>query len=287
MKAIAERFADASYALLTGFLRADVAAEIAASLAGVDSADGLAADSDEAALPNYHAGEGDGWATVGPPHLRRYLRYEGQPDDEAAQSAACERVPQHKKLGSSLHQLSAQLFRTASFYRWLHACTRLEPRSDEKIEIRRFRPGLDYTVAACVESASKEFAELDATLMFASGTPSAEELWTSEDVGGFESYLAADDDEETVQAQEVYRGADIDGPLVNVVATPNALSLVMRDAKTLRFVKYLSRDAPSSRVDIAASFRVDAPDASSSSEEETAGASGAPDEGCDGAPRSE
>jgi len=67
----------------------------------------------------------------------------------------------------------------------------------------------------------------------------------------------------------VYRGADPDeGPLVNLPATSNALCLVARDAQTLRFLKYLSRDAPSSRADISASFTVELPDGGESSEGE-------------------
>ncbi|CAE8659943.1 unnamed protein product, partial [Polarella glacialis] len=95
----------------------------------------------------------------------------------------------------------------------------------------------------------------------------AAERWASEEVGGFESYLAADDEEETAEAQEVYRGQENDGPLVNLPAVPNALCLVMRDSKTLRFVKYLSRDAPSSRADISASYFVDDPGSGSDEEQ--------------------
>jgi hypothetical protein len=112
---------------------------------------------------------------------------------------------------------------------------------------------------------------LDATIAFVeeasrtSDGATAREVWSSEDVGGFESYLAADDDDEAVEAQETYRGQD-DGPLVNLPPTSNALCLVMRDAPTLRFVKYLSRDAPSSRADVTARFAVDAPEGSSEEE---------------------
>ncbi|CAL1137931.1 unnamed protein product [Cladocopium goreaui] len=53
---------------------------------------------------------------------------------------------------------------------------------------------------------------------------------------------------------------------VNLPAVPNALCLVMRDDKTLRFLKYVSRDAPSSRADVSASYRVDAEDSEGSPE---------------------
>eukprot|EP00913_Durusdinium_trenchii_P029817 g27942.t1 len=64
--------------------------------------------------------------------------------------------------------------------------------------VRRFRPGLDYTVAARGAQDSDE-ADLDAILCFALGgskdelQTAASEQWASEEVGGFECYLAADE----------------------------------------------------------------------------------------------
>jgi len=114
--------------------------------------------------------------------------------------------------------------------------------------------------------ASAQSAALDVTLAFVD--QGSAEVWASEDVGGFESYLAQDEEEETAEAQELYRGTSPDeGPLVNLPASSNTLCLVMRDAQTLRFVKFLSRDAPSSRADVAACFRVDAPENESSAED--------------------
>jgi len=267
MQTVASQFADSSYAVLAQFLRPDVFSALLEMLGAADTADGFSQDSAEAPLPCYGAGACDGWEVIGPPHLRRYLRYEGEAsaeDGQAAPGAA------HSRLGRQLAQLSGQLFGSLAFRRWLRACTRLEPRSAGKAEVRRFRPGLDYTVAAQADHIAPGFADLDVTLILVPvGT---EDQWGSEEIGGFESYLAADDDKnETVEAQEVYRGTEDEGPLVNVPAAPNTLSLVMRDAQTLRFVKYVSRDAPSSRVDISACYPVDAPEGSSGEEAEEEG----------------
>ena len=43
--------------------------------------------------------------------------------------------------------------------------------------------------------------------------------------------------------------------MLNVSATPNSLNLVLRDEGLMRFVKYVSAAAPSSRWDVAAEYR--------------------------------
>ena len=101
--------------------------------------------------------------------------------------------------GSYLGMIRDQVFKTEAFARLLRSLTNLQP-TGSKAEIRRFRPGLDYTVAhhGLLE---KEF-RLDATLCFADNTDVGAAMWDSEEVGGFECYIPADD-EETV-ASEVY-----------------------------------------------------------------------------------
>jgi len=267
LKVIADRFGDASYALLTNFLREDISARLSDALRLADAEDGFAPGTAETPIPQYSVGATAGWQLVGPPHLRRYLRL-GTEEGSGKCDGGEER---HQQLGTLLRQVEEGLFKSGAFRKWLEACTQLAPRGVGRLELRRFRPGVDYTVAARSVMAAPEGAELDATLTFVRSDAEAVGKWESEDVGGFESYLAADDADETVEAQEVYRGDEEDGPLVNLPATSNALALVMRDPKTMRFVKFLSRDAPSSRLDVAASFDVDMP-ASSSSEIEAPGA---------------
>ncbi|CAK0832946.1 unnamed protein product [Prorocentrum cordatum] len=261
LEAIAERFAEASYAVLSGFLRPDVFERLSALHAAVDAADGFGAGRPEPAAPPYGAGAAGGWRAVGPPHLRRHLRYDGGAATPEQGGGGGDGP--HRQLGAAMQRVASGLLGSTAFRRWLHACTRLEPRPCGAAEVRRFRPGLDYTVAVC-PPAEAGGAELDATLVFVEGGASQGQRRSEEgeeDLGGFESYLAADDEEETAQAQEVYRGSD-EGPLVNLPAAANSLCLVMRDPGTLRFVKFLSRDAPSSRADVAGCFSVDMPEES-------------------------
>ncbi|CAK9074696.1 unnamed protein product [Durusdinium trenchii] len=212
LEAIQKQFEESSYAVLTEFLRADLAERIAGELEAVDKADGFEPNAEELPVPCYTSGVVDGWELLGPPHLRRFLRL--------AQAALPGAESPHGRLGCSLLRLAREVFASDSFRRWLKACTGLDTKNDGRPQVRRFRPGLDYTVAARGAQDSDE-ADLDAILCFALGgskdelQTAASEQWASEEVGGFECYLAADEEDETVEAQEVYRGADTDGPLAS------------------------------------------------------------------------
>ena len=143
-----------------------------------------------------------------------------------------------------------------------------------RAEARRFRPGLDYTLAHV--GTLREDLTIDATLTFvpaaaaASGdaavSPKTElktelataRLWASGDVGGFECYVAADGGEETKtsKAAEVYRADDASEGVTSIHAMSNALSLTLRPPGTMKFVKYVSAAAPGSRWDVAAEYTV-------------------------------
>lgn len=70
------------------------------------------------------------------------------------------------------------------------------------MQVRRFRPGLDYTVATA--GGMGEAVQLEATLCFVDSEGEASEgAWGSDDVGGFQCYIAAD--EEATAAAETYR----------------------------------------------------------------------------------
>jgi hypothetical protein len=77
-----------------------------------------------------------------------------------------------------------------------------------------------------------------------------DEIWEGGEAGGFECYIAADDDDEAVDEYN----ADDDSELLSVRAAFNTLSLCYRNYGTMRFVKYLSAAAPGSRVDVSVEF---------------------------------
>lgn len=67
----------------------------------------------------------------------------------------------------------------------------------------------------------------------------------------------ADEENDGAEAAESYRHRptdDEDEGLLNVNAATNALSLVLRDRSTMKFVKYVNCSAPGSRWDVAAEY---------------------------------
>ena len=129
--------------------------------------------------------------------------------------------------------------------------------------MRRFRRGIDYTVAhhGLLETKNR----LDAVWTWCcdgtSKTPEAPSA--TGDQGGFECYLAADTSESAAEASaaEVYATDEAEeNELLNVPMEHNALSLVLRDVGTMRFVKYVSRSSPCDRVDISTVYEVEEED---------------------------
>ncbi|KAJ1439095.1 Oxoglutarate/iron-dependent oxygenase, C-terminal degradation domain-containing protein, partial [Ochromonadaceae sp. CCMP2298] len=178
--------------------------------------------------------------------------------------------------------------------------------------VRRFRAGLDYTVAhygvltkvarldatLCFVNDDKEFS--DGVLGMGEGVKGGkgvekgvkgdeeddddddeeeeqmeedyEDAWDGGEVGGFECYIEAEEDPENAEAAEVYRpekdkGAeDAETSLLSVSPCNNTLNLVLRDEGVMKFIKYVSANAPGGRWDVTAEFELDISD--SSDEEE-------------------
>jgi hypothetical protein len=116
---------------------------------------------------------------------------------------------------------------------------------------------------------------LDATLCFCAGDgkqcaydeetadllgSDEDAIWESGDVGGFECYIAATEDDdnggENAAGPDAEYDEEDDTKLLSVSASNNTLSLVYRDPGTMRFVKYVGSGAPSSRWDIALEYEV-------------------------------
>ena len=171
---------------------------------------------------------------------------------------------EEEDVGFALSGVAEGLFGSPSFVKFVQAitgCTLTHSRH----AVRRFRPGLDYTVAhfgaiSCDET-------LDMSLCFIGGGDAA---WDDGELGGFECYMPADDASNARASAEVYT-AEGDGVL-SLSAAFNSLNLVKRGANTLKFTKcpppsppsltltlrfrYISCLAPASRWDISAEFRL-------------------------------
>lgn len=257
------------------FLRPDLARRIGGLTRAADAADGLGGWR----LPP-SAGVGaraGGWELVGPPHKQRYLAFmglaaapasltagggdggDGGGDAPASDPAAA--------AGAALAAVQAHLLTSPAFARLLKACTTLTLLAVAPDGPRRFRAGLDYTVAHY--GAITASPRLDAVLCFVdeAGEGDGETSpWAAGDVGGFEAYLLADEEEggpagsgkasasASAAAAAVYRAADADAGVINAPAAANCLNLTLRDDGLMRFVKYVSAGAPGSRWDVAVEF---------------------------------
>lgn len=127
-------------------------------------------------------------------------------------------------------------------------------------EVRRFRRGMDYTVAHHGVLAAAPC--LDAVLcMLGSSSETGVAAWEGGEVGGYEAYMLADDEGEgggaAAATAEVYRSpgdaaGEAESGVLNISPASNCLSLVLRDEETelLKFVKYVSASAPGSRWDV-------------------------------------
>ena len=107
-----------------------------------------------------------GWNVVGPAHMQRYLRFELPHDFVSAagidQGTATQQNRQCQA-GKELAIIKDVLFGSVSFARLMYAMTGLRP-VGMTAEARRFRPGLDYTVAH--HGLLEKEPRLDATLSF-------------------------------------------------------------------------------------------------------------------------
>mmetsp|Transcript_22544 Transcript_22544/g.34325 ORF Transcript_22544/g.34325 Transcript_22544/m.34325 type:complete len:268 (-) Transcript_22544:9-812(-) len=204
----------------------------------------------------YRSGVSSEWKLTGPAHKQRYLEY------EPATTNATDCCPME---GALMHHVKQKVFESEQMARYLKALTRLEkPTGIRTGKIRRFRPGLDYTVAHYGLLVEKSV--LDATMCFVYDENDDRDAWESGDVGGFECYIEADDDDDNDGGAEGGNGPadeyneDDDTELLSVSASNNTLSLVYRDPGTMRFVKYVGSSAPSSRYDICMEYAVESHD---------------------------
>lgn len=218
------------------------------------------------------------WKTAIPPHKWRYLYVDGkshenfQTESDILANLNREELPNFELLKKTLNKSDndteiemidlVEFFKSTIYKKYMALLTSLCPLS-EQVLIRRFRPGKDFTLATkCqLNELLKNVdgfldAVLEGTLCL---TPF--EGWTSGEVGGYELYMADNDEEGSdlektqldrdVEDAAVYRADDSgDSVLINSPARWNTFNLVLRDESVLEFVKYVSWSAKSSRWDI-------------------------------------
>ena len=255
IKAVRAQLAEEGAALLASFLHPQLAKAIQAKARACDSKDGLASGM----IPAHAAGtQRKGWRLVGPPQLRRYMRFRapkkaradaGSSADASSGSASADELAALMSLGLILDEVR-RMMHTAPFIQLLASISGLAPATCAS-EVRRFRPGLDYTLAHVGTQTTAP--TLDATLSFVAAAAAELEQWDGGDVGGFECHVEASD-EDARGVVEVYRAADDTAGVTSIHPQPNALSLVLRKPEAMKFIKYVSAAAPGSRWDVSAEF---------------------------------
>jgi hypothetical protein len=221
-----DMFADDSYVLLGEILNEE-AARVLESVLLEEEAQTLVPGQ----ITPHGAGSGNGWHTQGPPHLERFLVA-----NEVGESASSREMRQIATCLSSV-----------PFRKWLALVTGTVSTSC-KTMARRFRPGLDYSLAT---GHPKTLLHVNLCL-----TPSAtthQQSWDAGEAGGYASYMLPHADQDAA----VYRaGAEEEDVLLTTAASWNQMTIVLRDEGILHFVKYVSALAPGSRFDVDAEYTI-------------------------------
>lgn len=285
IKMLSQYFCDESALEIRDFLNADYARLVKRLIDSVDA--------DLPAVPKTSKDVEDlpFWKLAGPPHKMRYMYMDGREtyaDETAVKSGSNSSTDalfqnmMHTRHGTADEKLAqlATMFQSPQFLSWLVLVSSLDPIA-QRVLVRRFRPALDYTLATTNTGQSQETSTLilEATLCM---TPT--KGWANGELGGYELAMLAEDDVAAGFDPAVYRGSssstattpmspstsiqktpkenaskatDDDAVLLTTQADWNVLSLMVRDEGILKFVKYVSGNAPGSRWDISCEWTVE------------------------------
>lgn len=159
----------------------------------------------------------------------------------------------------------ASMFKSLSFKKWLYQITKLNILR-EQILIRRFRPGYDF-ILATKQSKDDDPEDVLEGLLEATLNLTPTHGWENGDHGGYELCMIDDEESEEDNNKEskngslneddaaIYKTADVDSVVYESQTCFNKFNLMFRDRSVMKFVKYVSSDAPGSRYDIVGSWK--------------------------------
>jgi hypothetical protein len=150
MKTLALRFINESSLELHSFLNNQLAATLERRLRDLDIRDGLGPNR-AGSIPPHITGTSAGWSIKGPPHKWRYCTL--KPPEEGIKVAVFPRS-HAPSVDDIMRSLQDELFPSPAFRAWLAIVSRLLPLR-YAVEARRFRPGLDYTLATSEEKEAR------------------------------------------------------------------------------------------------------------------------------------
>lgn len=245
------KFIDESSIQLGDFLKPEYAEKLSLLMNQSDKDDGMI-NRDE--MTKHGSGLISPWKIRGPAHKWRYgyTKYDSEIEENSNSSST-------KELGITLQEIMKELFESGAFASYISLITGLITINHRGMA-RRFRPGLDYTLA----TANQSLKILDTTLSFSGMAETfknkegklkfiANEDWETEEYGGYYCYMApysGDDD------PAVYRQMDEDGALLTLACGFNVLTIVLCDVGLMKFTKYISARAPGSLWDISYEYKV-------------------------------
>ncbi|KAJ7223939.1 nuclear protein [Mycena rebaudengoi] len=201
MNALAARFVEESSLELHSFLFNDLASSLEPRLRELDTKDRLGEDRAGLVPPHTSGTEGGAWKLKGPPHKWRYCVLE--PLEASAPVRAVSPRAANVSSDELLRSLQEELFPSQAFRAWLAIVSRLLP-TRYCVEARRFRPGLDYTLATSEEKEARLDVVLGLTPDLRKETDApvrarvSEEPrgWQAAEWGGWECYMAPHDEED-------------------------------------------------------------------------------------------
>ncbi|RHY91173.1 hypothetical protein DYB26_012988 [Aphanomyces astaci] len=253
---------------LQSFLTAQWASAIDTATRAADSADQLGHGKVPAYTAGYSTDDSNHWTPQGPLFLQRYLRYTGAApaasevlklqssltdakDVNTTKAGATPPAPSSP--GRLLAHVQTALVQSPAFVKWLSLATGVSP-TGSRSEVRRLRPGLDYTLAHQATTSSPPII-LDAVLCFCDDVSQEGDDEAPWSASGFECYMRAVADGVGDVAAAAFNGEDStdeddDAAPVQIGAQNNTLSLVVRDTSTMKFVKFVSCRERGSRWDV-------------------------------------
>ncbi|KAJ7756001.1 Oxoglutarate and iron-dependent oxygenase degradation C-term-domain-containing protein [Mycena metata] len=278
MKSLSAQFVEESSLELHSFLSHDLASALEPRLRELDAKDGLGEDR-AGRVPPHTSGisEGSVWTVRGPPHKWRYCVLAPHTTGARAQAvtpraaASCDEI---------IRGLQDELFSSPAFRAWLAIMSRLLP-TRHSVEARRFRPGLDYTLATSEEKEARldvvlgltpdcymaPHNEEDDPAVYRAGTIKKTAPETTADSNGASSSKSpngkangnghvSNGHASTEESDRRDEDEEEDSTLLTVQPGFNRLLLVLRDERVMRFVKYVSASAEGSRWDVCGEYEV-------------------------------
>ncbi|KAF8165734.1 Oxoglutarate and iron-dependent oxygenase degradation C-term-domain-containing protein [Crassisporium funariophilum] len=199
MKGLSARFVEESSLELRSFLNHELEKSLEPRLRELDSKDGLGEDR-PARIPCHTCGTFGRWTVKGPPHKWRYCVL--KPLEEGARKEAVTPRSHASSTDEIMRSLQDELFTSAAFRAWLNIVSRLMPMR-YAVEARRFRPGLDYTLATSEETEARLDVVLGLTPPVREPDSEDEENrytesrgWQAAEWGGWECYMAPHNEED-------------------------------------------------------------------------------------------